>query len=134
MIRNFFSTPNVIGRLMIVLLFVGGVFYAGAFDGFVVETKASGCCGGGTDIAFALDSSYGIGDVPSPVTSCSLCNSGSCPGQGCPGSSCSNGCGAKMVCPDSCTSERHRNCDCTNRRQKKLCSFGSQCNPGNDCE
>ena len=49
MIRNFFSTPNVLGRLLIVLLFVGGVVYAGVFDGFVVETEASGCCGGGTD-------------------------------------------------------------------------------------
>ena len=51
MIRNFFSTPNVIGRLMIVLLFAGGVVFAGAFDGFVVETEASSCCGGGTDAA-----------------------------------------------------------------------------------
>lgn len=54
MIRNFFSTPNVIGRLMLILLFVGGGVYAGAFDGFVVETEASSCCGattcGGEDI------------------------------------------------------------------------------------
>ena len=46
MIRNFFSTPNVLGRLMIVLLFAGGVVFAGAFDGFVVETEASCSCGG----------------------------------------------------------------------------------------
>lgn len=51
MIRNFLSTPNVIGRLIIILLFAGGVVFAGAFDGFVVETKASSCCGGGTDAA-----------------------------------------------------------------------------------
>ena len=37
---------------MIGLLFVGGVVYAGAFDGFVVETEASSCCGGGTDVSF----------------------------------------------------------------------------------
>lgn len=48
MIRNFFSTPNVIGKLMIVMLFVGGAVFAGAFDGFVVEIEASSCCGGGT--------------------------------------------------------------------------------------
>ena len=47
MIRNFFSTPNITGRLMIVLLFIGGVVYAGAFGGFVVETEASSCCGAG---------------------------------------------------------------------------------------
>lgn len=33
---------------MIALLFVGGVVYAGAFSGFVVETEASSCCGGET--------------------------------------------------------------------------------------
>lgn len=47
MIRNFFSTPNIIGRLLIVLLFVGGIIYAGAFNGFIVETQASCSCGGG---------------------------------------------------------------------------------------
>jgi len=51
MVRNFFVTPNIIGRLFIVLLFAGGVVFAGAFDGFVVETEASSsCCGGGTSI------------------------------------------------------------------------------------
>ena len=49
MMRNFFSTPNILGRLLIVLLFVGGIVYGGAFDGFVVEIEASSCCGGGTD-------------------------------------------------------------------------------------
>ena len=41
MLKNFLNQPNVIGRLMIALLFVGGVVYAGAFDGFVVETQAA---------------------------------------------------------------------------------------------
>ena len=49
MLRNFFSTPNVIGKLLLVLLFVGGLVFAGAFDGFVVETSAKSCCGGETD-------------------------------------------------------------------------------------
>ena len=57
MIRNFFSTPNIIGRLMIALLFIGGVVYAGAFDGFVVETEASCCCGGETDTVLLSSSS-----------------------------------------------------------------------------
>lgn len=51
MIRNFFSTPNVLGRLMIILLFAGGLVFAGAYDGFVIETEAQGCCGSGTDTA-----------------------------------------------------------------------------------
>ena len=49
MLKNFLNQPNVIGRLMIVLLFAGGVVFAGAFDGFVVETQASSCCGGETN-------------------------------------------------------------------------------------
>ena len=49
MLRNFFSTPNILGRLLIVLIFVGGVVFAGAFNGFVVETDAKSCCGGGSD-------------------------------------------------------------------------------------
>ena len=49
MLRNFFSTPNVIGKLLIVLIFIGGLVFAGAFDGFVVETSAKSCCGGETD-------------------------------------------------------------------------------------
>ncbi|RKU08146.1 hypothetical protein C6503_23480 [Candidatus Poribacteria bacterium] len=57
MIRNFFSNPNITGRLMIVLLFVGGIVYAGAFDGFVVETEASNCCGGADAEHFSSSSS-----------------------------------------------------------------------------
>ena len=66
MIRNFFSTPNVIGRLLIVLLFAGGIVFAGAFDGFVVEIEASSCCGGGTD-GFIFSSSECC------VEACGLC-------------------------------------------------------------
>ena len=62
MVRNFFSTANVMGRLMIVLLFVGGVVFAGAFDGFVVETEASSCCGGGTSMDIFSSSSNNNGD------------------------------------------------------------------------
>ncbi len=57
MLRNFFSTPNVIGRLLIVLLFVGGLVFAGAFNGFVVETDAQSCCGDRTDTSVLSDSS-----------------------------------------------------------------------------
>ena len=76
MIRNFFSAPNIIGKLMIALLFVGGVVFAGAFDGFVVETEASSCCGGGTDAS--LFSSSECCDEE-----CSTCTRPRCPKQGC---------------------------------------------------
>lgn len=57
MLRNFFSTPNLLGRLFVILLFAGGLVFAGAFNGFVVETKAESCCGGGTDASVLPDSS-----------------------------------------------------------------------------
>ena len=72
MIRNFFSTPNVLGRLLIVLLFAGGVVFAGAFDGFVVETEASSCCGGGIDDAIFSSSSNNGDDDPEECGECGL--------------------------------------------------------------
>ena len=69
MIRNFFATPNIIGKLMIALLFVGGVVYAGAFDGFIVETEASCCCGGETDaVLFSSSSCCQPNCSPNPPT------------------------------------------------------------------
>ena len=78
MIRNFFSTPNIIGKLMIALLFVGGVVYAGAFDGFVVETAASTCCGGGTDAALFSSSECCGTRTKSCKSGCNHGNRGEC--------------------------------------------------------
>ena len=111
MIRNFFATPNVIGRLMIVLLFVGGVVFAGAFDGFVVETEASSCCGGGTDAAI-FSSSECCDDDPDDATCgcCSDCTANdSCPdGQadGCGGTTSSPG------CVNDCSESEDDGCSC----------------------
>ena len=110
MIRNFFSTPNIIGRLMIVLLFVGGVVYAGAFDGFVVETKASSCCGGETD-ASLFSSSNCNDDPPAACGCCGACDeSNSCPnGQ-------DAGCGGETssieICHDNCPATKAKGCRC----------------------
>ena len=78
MIRNFFSTPNVIGQLMLILLFVGGVVYAGAFDGFVVETQASCCCGGETDAVLLSSSSCCDTRTKSCKSSCNEGEAGKC--------------------------------------------------------
>lgn len=56
MLRNFFSTPNLLGRLFVILLFAGGLVFAGAFNGFVVETEAACCCGDGADAAISSSS------------------------------------------------------------------------------
>ena len=90
MIRNFFSTPNVMGRLMIALLFAGGVIFAGAFNGFVIETEASSCCGGGMDDAIFSSSSCGTCTCLSGASCGSSCDNGKCSGSitnTCPGSS-----------------------------------------------
>lgn len=84
MLRNFFSPPNVIGRLLIVLLFVGGLVFAGAFNGFVAQTDAKSCCGG----ADAVNSSG----------SNNACN---CIGNGCGDTSCS-GCSTATSCKTGC--------------------------------
>ena len=57
MLRNFFSTPNLLGRLLVILLFAGGLVFAGVFNGFVVETDAQSCCGDRTDASVLSDSS-----------------------------------------------------------------------------
>ena len=114
MIRNFFSTPNVIGRLVIILLFAGGVVFAGAFDGFVVETEASSCCGGGMDDAiFSSSGNNGGGDKGCDclkTTSCSCGNNPTCGGQ-----TTTSYCG-KCKCLNSCCTETQ-------------CKNDSNCNP-----
>lgn len=67
MIKNFFSTPNLLGQLLVILLFAGGLVFAGAFNGFVVETKAESCCGGETDAALFSSGSCGDTITCSPV-------------------------------------------------------------------
>ena len=56
MLKNFFNQPNALGRFVIVLLLAGGIVFAGAFNGFVVQTQASSCCGGGTDASLTSSS------------------------------------------------------------------------------
>ncbi len=50
MLKNFLNRRVTLGRLIVVLLFAGGLVFAGTFDGFVVKTEAekSSCCGGDT--------------------------------------------------------------------------------------
>lgn len=83
MLKNFLNQPNIIGKLMIALLFVGGVVYAGAFDGFVVETEASSCCGetntcgGGTD-ALVFSSSECCDEDPCGLCGCNIAGCSNC--------------------------------------------------------
>ena len=117
MIRNFFSTPNVIGKLMIALLFIGGVVYAGAFSGFVVETEATSCCGGETNTCGggmddAIFSSSGNNcDCLGGTKTCTCGNNPTCAGS------------TNDVCKAGC-SPSQSNCSCDGTRCKKE----SKCN------
>lgn len=128
MIRNFFSTPNIVGRLFIVLLFAGGVVFAGAFDGFVVETQASSCCGGGVDDAIFSSSEcceekcgkcgcFIAGCVDCTMISCgsdengTACDCGAVGGGGIGGN-------AADSCGDECSTETDKEYMCNND-----CSF-----------
>lgn len=128
MIRNFFSSPNVLGRLLIILLFVGGVVYAGAFDGFVVETQASGCCGGGTDAAIFSSSECcddgGKSDCACLSGSeCGECAESYCGGKtrscgsGCPYNDCGNDCDSGCANLGDACSGNDGNGNCTNAEQ-----------------
>ena len=68
MLRNFFSTLNLLRRLLVILLFAGGFVFAGAFNGFVVETDAKSCCGDRMDAAnFSSSESCGTQKVVKAV-------------------------------------------------------------------
>lgn len=103
MIRNFFSTPNVIGKLMIVTLFVGGVVFAGAFNGFVVETEASSCCGGGMDDAI-FSSSGNNCDCLGGTTTCACGTNPTCGGQ-----TTTDYCGSCKCLSSCCTEKQCKN-------------------------
>ncbi len=48
MLKSFLSRPNVFVRLLVVLIFAGGLVFAGTYDGFFPKTQAES---GGTDAA-----------------------------------------------------------------------------------
>ena len=95
MVKNFFSTPNLLGRLLIVMIFAGGVVFAGAFDGFIVETEATSCCAAGC----------GADEIFYSSSSCCNCegngNCGDCPrDDACDGRK--KGCADKCNYPGNC--------------------------------
>ena len=104
MLKSVLNQPNVIGRLMIVLLFVGGVVFAGAFDGFVVETEASSCCGGETDASIFSSSEC--------CDEKCTCRYQRCPGSGCSGCgtyNCATFCGS-CSCLSFCKNAPSKSC------------------------
>ncbi len=106
MLRNFFSTPNVMGRLLIVLLLMGGLVFAGAFNGFVVQTDAKSCCGAGTEVALFASSASNGGCTCIGGSYCGSCDTSSdCSGS--KSTSCYGGC----ECSSSCCTTGTTVCD-----------------------
>ena len=67
MIHVFYRNRNTIGQFMVALIFLGTFGFLFTYDGFVAESTATSCCGGGEAAvtSFAADSSGDFGsDVP----------------------------------------------------------------------
>ena len=116
------------GCLMIVLIFVGGVIFAGAFNGFVVEIEASSCCGGetntcgdGTD-ALIFSSSECCDEDRCAICSCNIagCDGDTCTRISCKDCSCGTSGGegvggnAADGCGSECSSETDKEHMCNN--------------------
>ena len=112
MLKNFFNQPNALGRLVIVLLLAGGVVFAGAFNGFVVQTQASSCCGSGTDVFSSSENNEEDGCSCISDTYCGECDDSS----GCSGSKqqyCITGCSCEECTSGTtvCENANDRVCD-----------------------
>ena len=68
MLKSFFSRPNVLFRLLVVLVFAGGLVFAGTFDGFAPKTQTASCSGG-------IDTAPTDEPIEQPEASC-CCGSG----------------------------------------------------------
>ena len=65
MIHVFYRNRNTIGQLMVALIFLGTFGFLFTYDGFVAESTATSCCGGGevAVTSFAADSSGDYGSA-----------------------------------------------------------------------
>ena len=150
MLKSFFSCPNVLLRLLVVLVFAGGLVFAGTFDGFVPKIQAescccsetdatptdqpveqletSGCCGGGTDalLAEAAAAQPEINENPEePIPAQgNACSYEECDTSVCFGSGCTSGCGPVAKCTGTCKCRGSR---CKSSKPK-VCSSSGTCN------
>ena len=127
MINVFYKNRNTIGQFMVALIFLGTFGFLFTYDGFVSESQASGCCGGGEAAvtSFAADSSgdYG-GGIPmdAPIT----------------GGCCS---GEDKVIPSSNNNDDDDPCDClfepgpSENRECGSCAYNNECGgPATGCD
>ena len=146
MLKSFFSRPNIFVRLLVVLIFAGGLVFAGTYDGFVVETQTESCCGGmdvipteepvahpeasgccgGTTHALLADGTAAQSKIkenpeeptPGPAV---VCSRNECDTSDCHGGACTSGCTTVTRC-DKCKCQGTQ-CPSSSR----LCSGHGSC-------
>ena len=126
MLKSFLSRPNILVRLLVVLVFAGGLVFAATYDGFspkiqaesgktdaapteepVAQTEASGCGCSGTDalLADGTATQPEISDSleePTPAQA-NACSRSKCRTSNCHGGTCTKGCTSVPRCEDSCS-------------------------------
>ena len=154
MLKSFLSRPNILVRLLVVLVFAGGLVFAATYDGFSpkiqaescacsgmdtasadkpieqTEAEASGCCGGGTDAllaeATATQPEINRGtEEPGPAQA-NCCSHDNCPGLN---NGCSNSCGPANRCKDACKCKY----SCCGDKNKSVCSKPGSCGGKSKC-
>lgn len=114
MLKSFFSRPSILVRLLVVLVFAGGLVFAATYDGFSPKTQAESlktesesCCCSGTDALLADGTAAqpeinGSLEEPIPAQANS-CSRSKCRTSNCHGGNCTKGCTSVPRCEDSCS-------------------------------
>ena len=157
MLKSFFSCPNVLLRLLVVLVFAGGLVFAATYDGFVVKAEAEsctcsgmdtasanksieqpeaeangGCCGSATDTLLAETTTaqpeINHGtEEPTPAQAGACCSYNNT----CPRNTtgCTNSCGPANKCTGSCKCTF----SCCGDKKKSVCSTYKSCGGKSKC-
>ena len=134
MLKNVLNQQISFGRISLILLFVGGLVFAGTYNGFVVETEAQTSCCGSTDAPTAETSCCGSGTEVSKLSNAEVGDCSCIPdGDNMECSYCKewNECGpANNSCHEDCKQEGK----CEDCSKSFDCVKGpDKCDSDNDC-
>lgn len=143
MLKNVLNQQINLGRISLILLFAGGLVFAGTYNGFVVETEAQASCCGSPETTTAQASCCGSMDTTTAqesgteVSKFSNAAVGDCNCISAPNSACSyckkpDECGGEM---NSCSSDCAQDGSCENCNDSIDCGKGSdKCSDPAKCE